>query len=58
MRALPFVEKSFTDQPLIEARLRYTLANRSPTSAKQMRAVEQSRCGPDALQQAPRPRSP
>jgi len=24
--ALPFVEKSFTDQPLIEARLRYTLA--------------------------------
>ena len=39
--ALPFVEKTFTDQPLIEARLRYTLAKSFAYLGENNRAVEQ-----------------
>jgi serine/threonine protein kinase len=41
--ALPFVEKSFTDQPLIEARLRLTLANSYWYLGEPQRAADQCR---------------
>ena len=39
--ALPFVDQSFTDQPLIEARLRYTLGKSFAYLGEAERAVEQ-----------------